>query len=145
MRAFINRMTLIAILAVGFATAASAQDAMMKDGNMSDSMMMSKRPIVAIIRADWCPACKKLEPVMKEIADSYGDKIEFVILDITNEMTTADAMKIAEKYGIGKFFEENKKKSSTVAIFKQKKLQFTSHYKSDAAIFTDEIDKALGN
>jgi thiol-disulfide isomerase/thioredoxin len=135
----------IAMLMVGMVAAASAQDPMMKDDKMMADPMMAKHPIVAVIRADWCAACKKLEPVLMEIAKSYGEKVEFVYLDITDVKTTAEAEMTAERYGISKFFEENKKKSSTVGIFKHMKKLFNTHYNADPKVFTAEIDKALGS
>ena len=106
--------------------------------------MMAKHPIVAVIRADWCAACKKLEPVLADIAKNYGEKVEFVYLDITDAKTTAEAEMTAKRYGISKFFEENKKKSSTVGIFKNMKKLFNTHYNAYPKVFTTEIDKALG-
>lgn len=154
MKAITNKFLLVTMIVVGIVASAAAHDGMMKDDKMkdekmkSDAMMadtmMMKRPIVAVIRADWCPACKKLEPVLMDIAKDYGDKVEFVYLDITDAKTTAEAEMTAKRYGISKFFDENRKKSSMVAIFKEKKRLFTTHYNSDPKVFTTEIDKALG-
>jgi thiol-disulfide isomerase/thioredoxin len=144
MKAIANRLMIVAMLTVGMVAAVSAQDSMMKDDKMMADAMMMKRPIVAVIRADWCPACKKLEPVLMDIAKDYGDKVEFVYLDITDAKTTAEAEMTAKRYGISKFFDENRKKSSMVAIFREKKRLFTTHYNSDPKVFTTEIDKALG-
>lgn len=136
---------IVSILMVGMVAAASAQDPMMKSDKMMADPMMAKHPIVAVIRADWCAACKKLEPVLMDIAKSYGEKVEFVYLDITDAKTTAEAEVTAKRYGISKFFEENKKKSSTVGIFKNMKKLFNTHYNADPRVFTAEIDKALGS
>jgi thiol-disulfide isomerase/thioredoxin len=145
MKAIANKLMIVAMLMVGMVVAATAQDSIMKDDKMMADTMMAKHPIVAVIRADWCAACKKLEPVLMEIAKSYGEKVEFVYLDITDAKTTAVAEMTAERYGISKFFEENKKKSSTVGIFKNMKKLFNTHYNADPKVFTAEIDKALGS
>jgi len=145
MKAIVNKLMIVAILTVGMVAAASAQDSMMKDNTMMADPMMAKHPIVAVIRADWCGACKKLEPVLMDIAKNYGDKVEFVYLDITDAKTTAEAEITAKRYGISKFFEEYKKKSSTVGIFKNMKKLFNTHYNADPKVFTAEIDKALAS
>jgi thiol-disulfide isomerase/thioredoxin len=145
MKAIVNKLMIVAMLMIGMVAAASAQDSMMKNDKMMADPMMAKHPIVAVIRADWCGACKKLEPVLMDIAKNYGEKVEFVYLDITDAKTTAEAEMTAKRYGISKFFEENKKKSSTVGIFKNMKKLFNTHYNADPKVFTTEIDKALAS
>lgn len=75
------------------------------------------KPTVAIIRAEWCSACQKLEPTMMKLMQEYGDKVEFVMLDVSSDETSAQAQATAKKRGLGKFFEEHKQKTSTVAVF----------------------------
>lgn len=87
------------------------------------------KPTVVLLHADWCGACKKLAPTMVELKQQYGDRLNFVDLDVTNEETTAQASEKAGQLGIGKFFEANKKKSSLVAVVgKGGKLLFQTHY-----------------
>lgn len=63
----------------------AAQDNMMKHDKMADEKMMidHSKPTVAIIRADWCTACQKLEPTMSELISQYKDRLNFVMLDVT--------------------------------------------------------------
>ena len=117
-------------------------DARMED-KMGDSMMHSK-PIVAIIRADWCPACKRVEPTLNELAGQYKDKLEFVILDVTNEKTSAEAAVKARKYGLSKFFEANKKDTSAVAVFDKKHKQlFKTTHNYERADYVKAFDEAV--
>ncbi len=76
----------------------------------------TKRPTVAIIRADWCTACQKLEPTMLELISQYKDRIDFVMLDVTDDKKTTQAASTARKLGLRKFFAANKKKTSTVVV-----------------------------
>ena len=76
----------------------------------------ARRSTVAIIRADWCSACQKLEPTMMELKSQYGDRIDFVILDVTDDEKTAQSATVARKLGLGRFFEANKQKTSTVVV-----------------------------
>ncbi len=111
-----------------------------------DSMMMKpnpKNPTVAIIRADWCSACKELEPIMSELKQQYGDKLNFVELDVTNDETTAKAAATAKSLGMTSFFEANKKSTSTVGVFKNKKQIFKTTHNPDRSVYVAAFDKAL--
>ncbi len=127
----------------------AAQDSMMKDDKTAgDKMMMDhSKPTVAIIRADWCAACQKLEPTMSELMTQYKDRLNFVVLDVTTDEKTAEATKTARALGIGKFFEANKKNTSTVIVLgKKNKILFktTHNYDRDAYVraFDDAVAKA---
>ncbi len=120
---FTFAFALLTLLAVG----ASAQDKMNKMDGMNK--MNSAKPTVAIIRADWCGACQKLEPTMTKLMEEYGDRLNFVVLDVSNDEKTAASAATARKLGLSKFFDANKKKTSTVAVFGAKnKLLSMTHY-----------------
>lgn len=121
---------------------------MKKDGEMmkKDGEMMKKDaelPVVAVIRADWCPYCKKLEPIMSDLMKEYEGKLKFVVFDITNEETTAKSMELAKAEGLEDFFKDNKDKSAFVAIIKNGKQTFNSKYKTERKVYVKEFDKAL--
>lgn len=118
---------------------ASAQDNMMSDKMHSSS----KHPTVALIRADWCSACKQVEPVLKEAMQNYGDKLNFVVLDVTNDETTAKAAATAKSLGLTSFFEANKKSTSTVGVFKNRKQVFKTTHNPDRSVYIAAFDKAL--
>ncbi|MCI0664975.1 MAG: thioredoxin domain-containing protein, partial [Acidobacteria bacterium] len=63
--------------------------------------MAKTKPTVAIIKADWCSACQKLEPTMLELMKEYGDKVEFVMLDVTSDEKVAESQATAKKLGLG--------------------------------------------
>ena len=125
------------LMLAGSVISVTAQDNMM----MMDKMN-PKNATVAIIRADWCSACKELEPVMSELMKEYKGKLNFVHLDVTNDATTAKAAATAKSLGLTSFFEANKKSTSTVGVFKNKKQLFKTTHKSDRAIFVSAFDKA---
>ncbi len=120
-------ITLVALITfiTSFAViTADAQTMMGKQGGA--------KPTVVLLHADWCGACKKLEPTIAELKQQYGERLDFVELDVTNEETTAQAAKTAQKLGIGDFFETNKKKSSLVAVVgKNGKVLFQTHYSTN--------------
>ncbi|PIQ29138.1 thiol-disulfide isomerase [bacterium (Candidatus Blackallbacteria) CG17_big_fil_post_rev_8_21_14_2_50_48_46] len=74
------------------------------------------KPIVAVVKADWCPACQKISPTLMGLMKDYMNKADWVVLDVTNPKTTAEAEKKAKQLGLEKFYAEFGAKTSTVAI-----------------------------
>ena len=50
--------------------------------------------------ADWCKFCKKLKPSFEELKSSYGDQIEFLVLNYTDEETTKATVELIEEKGL---------------------------------------------
>ncbi len=107
------------------------------------SAFAKTKPTVVIIRADWCSACQKLEPEMMELMKQYGGKLNFVMLDVTNDETTAKAAAKAKSLGLSSFFEANKKTTSTVGIFKGKKQVYKTAMNFNKTDYVSAFDKAL--
>lgn len=107
------------------------------------SAFAKTKPTVVIIRADWCGACQKLEPTMMELMKQYAGKINFVMLDVTNDNTTAEASATAKTLGLDNFFEANKKTTSTVAVFAGRKQIFKTAMNYDKADYVAAFNRAL--
>lgn len=104
----------------------------------------SKRPTVAIIRAEWCSACQKLEPTMMELQSEFKDRIDFVVLDVSDDEKTAQSAETARKLGLGKFFEANKQKTSTVVVLSPShKIVFQTRQNFDRDAYVQAFDEAL--
>lgn len=140
MRAIKIYMFVAFILLTGFTVSVSAQDKMMKGDKM---MSKSENPVVVIIRADWCPYCRDLEPKMMKLMEQFGEKLNFVTLDITNRETTEKARSTAKGAGVAAFFEANKTKASTVAIFRDKKQIFSTIHNADGDDLSKAFEKAI--
>ena len=135
-------MALMAFMALNVA----AQDNMMKHDDMAGEKMMidHSKPTVAIIRADWCSACQKLEPTMSELISQYKDRLNFVMLDVTTDEKTAESAKTARELGISKFFEANKKNTSTVIVLGEKnKILFKTMHNFDRDKYVNAFDDAI--
>jgi thiol-disulfide isomerase/thioredoxin len=128
-------MALFALMAMGVA----AQDM------MQDKMMVDKsKPTVAIIRADWCSACQKLEPTMMELMSQYKDRLNFVMFDVTTDEKAAESAKTASKLGIAKLFAANKKNTSTVIVLgKKNKILFKTTHNFDRNAYVRAFDDAV--
>ena len=123
----------------------AAQDDKMMGNKMDGQMMMDKsKPTVAIIRADWCEACQKLEPTFKELMEQYKDRLNFVVLDVTTDEKVAESAKTARELGISKFFASNKKNTSTVVVFGEKnKISFKTTHNYDREAYVRAFDDAI--
>jgi len=111
--------------------------------SVASSAFAKTKPTVVIIKAEWCSACQKVDPIMQELMKEYGGKVNFVMLDVTNDETTAQAAAKAKSLGLSRFFEFNKKMTSTVAVFKGKKQTFSTAKNYNKSAYVAAFDKAI--
>jgi thiol-disulfide isomerase/thioredoxin len=74
------------------------------------------RPTVVKIYADWCPACQRLRPITNELQQQFGDRVNFVVFDVTDRGTTQAAEARASQLGLSDFLAAHRAQTSTVAI-----------------------------
>lgn len=132
---FLTLVFFTAFIAVLFAADISAQETLKKTD--------PEKPIVTVIKADWCPYCKRVEPVMMELMKEYGEKLNFVVFDVTNEETTAKSSEKAESMGLGDFFKQYKSKTSAVAVLKNKEILYKTSNNSRREDYVKAFEKAL--
>ena len=59
------------------------------DATFADDVLMSEKPVLVDFRATGCGPCRKVAPILEEISEQYGDKIEVVKLDTDANVDTA--------------------------------------------------------
>ncbi|WP_018348998.1 thioredoxin [Longispora albida] len=64
------------------------------DASFAEDVLLSKKPVLVDFWAEWCAPCKKVSPVLAELAQELGDKIEIVKLDIDANPAIARDYKI---------------------------------------------------
>lgn len=60
-----------------------------KDDTFETEVLRATTPVLVDFSATWCGPCKKLEPIVHEVAAEYGDKIKFVKVDVDRSPATA--------------------------------------------------------
>ena len=64
------------------------------DTTYADLVDASEIPVVLDFGATWCGPCKKLEPLLEEIATGYDGRIRFLKVDV------GEAPGTAQKFGV---------------------------------------------
>jgi thioredoxin 1 len=64
------------------------------DSNFDSEVLTNAGPVLVDFSAAWCGPCKKLEPIVHEIAADYGARLKVVKVDIDQ------APGVAAKYGV---------------------------------------------
>jgi thiol-disulfide isomerase/thioredoxin len=66
----------------------------------------SGRPVLVKLHAQWCPVCMATKGVWSQLEEAYRDRVNFVVLDFTDERTTALAAVEARRINLEGVFNE---------------------------------------
>ena len=64
------------------------------DATFETEVLKSDRPVLIDFWAEWCGPCRRLAPVIKELAEEYGEKIRVVKVDVDGNPKIASRMQI---------------------------------------------------
>jgi len=64
------------------------------DANFVTDVLQSDKPVLVDFWAEWCAPCRKVEPLLEEIAGELGDKVSIVKLNIDENPETARAYRV---------------------------------------------------
>ena len=59
-----------------------------------DWVMRNPRPVVVDFYADWCQPCKRLEPVLRQVAQHYNGEVDFYRINVDENSEIADVFQI---------------------------------------------------
>lgn len=59
------------------------------ESNFKQKVLEAASPVLVDFTAVWCSPCKMLEPVVKELAAGWGDKVKVVKLDVDDNADLA--------------------------------------------------------
>lgn len=66
----------------------------LNEANFEVEALKSEQPVLVDFFATWCPPCRKLAPIVEEIAEDYAGRVKVAKLNID------EARSVAIKYGV---------------------------------------------
>ena len=64
------------------------------DDTFETEVLKSDKPVLVDFWAEWCAPCKKVDPLLAEIAKEMGDKVEIVQVNIDENPETTRAYRV---------------------------------------------------
>jgi len=58
------------------------------DATFEGEVLKSETPVLVDFWAEWCAPCRAIAPIVKELADQYGDKVKVVKINIDESPQT---------------------------------------------------------
>lgn len=103
-------------IAVGTKAPAAAVETL--DGKTVDlAQYLGKKPVVLEFWATWCPLCRKLEPQLRTLQETYGDRVQFVSVGVPQNQTPERQQAHVAKSGMGGLFVFDRQ-STAIAAYK---------------------------
>jgi len=96
------------------------------DASFDDDVLKSGTPVLVDYWAEWCGPCKAIAPILDELAQSYGGKLQIA------KMNVDDNREVSAKFGI--------RGIPTLMLFKDGQLAGTlvgAHPKAKLTAFVD--------
>ena len=93
------------------------------DENFEEQVLKSEKNWVVQFSSSWCGPCRIMTPIMEDLSNTMGDKINFGKADIDEE-----AINISSRHGIRGvpsflFFSSGKLKSTKVGAVEKSQMQ----------------------
>ncbi|HEX5540931.1 MAG TPA: thioredoxin [Micromonospora sp.] len=64
------------------------------DASFTSDVLQSDKPVLVDFWAEWCAPCRKIQPLLEEIAGEMSDKVSIVKLNIDENPETARAYRV---------------------------------------------------
>ena len=47
------------------------------EANFNETVLQSEKPFIYVMGASWCPDCRRAEPFVRKLLETYGDRVAF--------------------------------------------------------------------
>lgn len=64
------------------------------DWGAADWNMVSPRPVVVDFYADWCMPCRRLAPILRDVAQYYHGEVDFYRINVDDNPDIASAFEV---------------------------------------------------
>jgi thioredoxin 1 len=64
------------------------------DASFTSDVLQSETPVLVDFWAEWCAPCKKVSPLLEEIASEMGERVRIVKVNIDENPETARAYRV---------------------------------------------------
>ena len=65
-----------------------AEAAEVTDQNFEAEVVNSDKPAIIDFWAEWCAPCRAIAPIVKELAEQYGDQVKIAKMDVDSHPIT---------------------------------------------------------
>lgn len=83
--------------------------------NFREVVVESDKPVIVDFWAEWCGPCKKLSPVIEEVADELGDKVTVAKVNVDEERTLGAMFQIMSIPSV-LFFKDGEKVDEFIGV-----------------------------
>jgi thioredoxin len=64
------------------------------DANFEQEVLKSEKPVLVDFWAPWCAPCRKVGPVVEELAESYNGRVKVGKVNVDDNSKTAEAYNV---------------------------------------------------